>query len=132
MQPVMSAAPEPVFFSSTNSSSECAVVPVENSLMTTRETVNELPLVAVPAGVVTLIVPLVAPAGADVVICVSLSTTNAAVAPLNLTLVVPVKPWPVSTTDFPRTALVGAIEETPSSVKSCGVWTLTRLFQTVT
>jgi hypothetical protein len=52
-------------------------------------------LVAVPAGVVTLIAPLVAFAGTVKVICVPLLTVNAAEVPLSLTAVAPrrLPPW---------------------------------------
>jgi hypothetical protein len=59
-------------------------------------------LVAVPAGVVTVMGPELAPAGTVTVICVGESTVNtAAEVPLNLTAVVPVRFVPVITTVLP-------------------------------
>src|SRR6185503_10387956 len=55
-------------------------------------TVNAAELVAVPFGVVTLIDPVVAPAGTVAVICVSETTLKeVAAVPLKLTEVAPVK-----------------------------------------
>jgi hypothetical protein len=73
-------------------------------------TVKEELLVPVPIGVVTLIVPVLAPAGRVAVIWVGLFTTNVAVWPLKkVTAVAPVKSVPVITTDgnVPIQALVG-------------------------
>ena len=65
-------------------------------------------LVAVPPGVVMLIVPVVAPLGTVAVICVSLTTVNDAdPVPLKLTPLVPVKPVPVSVTVAPTRPIVG-------------------------
>src|SRR5262245_4965379 len=61
-----------------------------------------------PAGVVTLILPKLAPAGTVAVIRVAELTVNAAGVPLNLTAVVPVKFTPLTTTLAPTTPLVGA------------------------
>ena len=59
-------------------------------------TVNTAELVAVPFGVVTLIAPVVAPAGTVAVICVSETTVKeVAAVPLKLTEVAPVKLEPV-------------------------------------
>jgi hypothetical protein len=57
---------------------------------------------------VTLIFPVVAPAGTVALICVSVLTVNV-VAPvvLNVTPVVPVKPVPVSVTLVPTGPLAG-------------------------
>ena len=72
------------------------------------ETVNELVLVPVPAGVVTLIGPLAAPVGTAAVICVAELTVNdVAAVPLNDTPVAPVNPVPVIVTDTPTAPLVG-------------------------
>ena len=65
-------------------------------------------LVAVPAGVVTLIFPVVAPVGTVVLICVLDTTVNVAAVPLNFTLVAPVKLVPVTVTAVPTGPLVGA------------------------
>src|SRR5947208_6396251 len=64
-------------------------------------------LVAVPPGVVTLIVPVVAPVGTVAVICVAELTVNVALVPLNFTAVAPVKAVPVIVTLAPTTPLVG-------------------------
>ncbi|HVS31709.1 MAG TPA: hypothetical protein VMS98_09660 [Thermoanaerobaculia bacterium] len=77
-------------------------------LMTgTAMTLNWLELVAAPAGVVTVIGPVVAPAGTVVEICVSLLTRNVAVTPLNFTDVVPLKLLPLILTDAPGAAAAG-------------------------
>src|SRR5438046_10240079 len=74
----------------------------ENELMLgATVTVKLVELVAVPLGVVTLIVPVVAPFGATVVICVSEATVKVAAVPLNATLVAPVKPEPLIVTLVP-------------------------------
>jgi hypothetical protein len=65
-------------------------------------------LVAVPPGVVTEIVPVVAPEGTVAVICVAELTVNVvALAPLNLTAVAPVRFVPVIVTDAPTAPLAG-------------------------
>src|SRR2546427_1297722 len=64
-------------------------------------------LVAVPPGVVTLIVPVVAPVGTVAVICVAELTVNVAVVPLNFTAVAPVNAVPVIVTLAPIAPLVG-------------------------
>jgi hypothetical protein len=68
-------------------------------------------LVAVPPGVVTLILPVAAPDGTTAVICVEELTVKlvALVFP-NLTAVAPVKFVPVMTTDVPTVPEVGANE----------------------
>jgi hypothetical protein len=65
--------------------------------------------VAVPPGVVTLMLPVVAPMGTFTIICVPALLTVSPVAntPLNVTLVAPVKPVPVRATIVPTTPLVG-------------------------
>jgi len=70
-------------------------------------TVKLLALVAVPPGVVTLIVPVVAPAGTVAVICVAELTVNVAVVPLNFTAVAPVYAVPVTVTLAPTAPLLG-------------------------
>ena len=71
-------------------------------------TVNELLLVAVPPGVVTLSGPVVAPAGTVALTCVSEVTVNVvAPVPLKLTPLAPVKPVPVSVTLVPIGPLAG-------------------------
>ena len=70
-------------------------------------TVNVALLVAVPAGFVTEILPVVAPAGTVVLILLSDAMVKAAVVPLNFTLVVPVKPVPVIRTVVPTVPLEG-------------------------
>jgi hypothetical protein len=64
-------------------------------------------LVAVPSGFVTVMGPVVAPAGTVAVICVAELTVNTAVVPLNFTAVVPAKFVPVMTTDLPTLPTVG-------------------------
>jgi hypothetical protein len=61
-------------------------------------TINEDELYAVPAGFVTLIVPVVAEEGKVAVICVELSITKVAETPLKFTAVAAVKLVPVITT----------------------------------
>src|SRR5205807_1025064 len=70
-------------------------------------TVNELPLVAVPPGVVTLSGPVVAPAGTVARIAVSEVTVKVALTPLNDTDVAPVKLVPLIVTLVPTGPLVG-------------------------
>jgi hypothetical protein len=86
----------------------------ENELITaaTPVTSNEDTLAAVPDGVVTLIVPLVAPDGTDVWIWVPEMTLNTAASPLNATAVVPAKFDPVSVTIVPGVPDVGANDVT--------------------
>src|SRR6266446_5323544 len=64
-------------------------------------------LVAMPPGVVTLIVPVAAPVGTVAVICVAELTVNVAVVPLNFTAVAPVNAVPVIVTLAPTAPLVG-------------------------
>ena len=59
---------------------------------------NDCALVAVPAALVTVIGPLVAPLGTIAFSCVSLCTWKNAVSPLKLTEVVPSKPAPTRVT----------------------------------
>jgi hypothetical protein len=70
-------------------------------------TVNALPLVPVPPGVVTVNGPVVAPAGTVAWITVADVTVNVAAVPLNRTAVAPVKFAPVIVTLAPTSPLVG-------------------------
>ena len=72
-----------------------------------RWTVKLLPLVALPAGVVTLIGPLLAPLGTVAVIWVSELTVNRRRVPLKVTAVAPVKSLPVIVTEVPTGPLLG-------------------------
>ena len=67
-------------------------------------------LVAVPFGVVAVILPVVAPSGTLVLICVSEITVKVAAVPLNFTAVAPVKPVPVMVTEAFTNPLVGEKE----------------------
>ena len=71
-------------------------------------TVKALLLVVVPAGVVTPISPVVAPAGTVAWIAVSEVTEKVALAPLNVTAVVPLKLVPLIDTLVPTGPLAGA------------------------
>jgi hypothetical protein len=81
-------------------------IPVVETLSVTR-TMKLLALVPVPAAVVTLSGPLVAPAGTVAWIVVGDATVNAAAVPLNLTAVAPPKFDPLIVTVAPASALVG-------------------------
>jgi hypothetical protein len=70
-------------------------------------TVKLLAEVAVPPGVVTEILPVVAPLGTVAVICVAVFTVNVADLPLNFTAVAPVRLVPVIVTEVPTGPLVG-------------------------
>jgi len=70
-------------------------------------TVKSPALVPVPDGVVTVILPLVAPAGTAVLICVGEITVKVAAVPLKRTLVEPVKFVPVIVTLVPTVPEVG-------------------------
>jgi len=70
-------------------------------------TVNELVLVAVPPGLVTLHGPVVAPAGTVAWTAVSEVTVKVAAVPLKATAVAPVKPDPLIVTLVPASPLVG-------------------------
>jgi len=77
----------------------------------TTVTVNDVLLVAVPPGVVTVIFPVVAPLGTVAVIDVALTTVNdVATVVLNLTAVAPVKFVPVIVTRVPMGPVVGVKE----------------------
>jgi hypothetical protein len=71
-------------------------------------TVKRLALVAVLPELVTVIGPLLAPAGTIALTRVSLTTLKNAARPLKLTAVVPVKPLPVRVTLLPTGPEVGA------------------------
>jgi hypothetical protein len=74
-------------------------------------TVNEVVLSPVPPGVVTEMVPLLAPLGTCAVMSVDeLTTKLASVVPLNVTLVVPVKFAPWMSTLVPTVPVVGVNE----------------------
>src|SRR5438093_13376067 len=73
-------------------------------------TVKLLALVAVPAGVVTLICPMVAPLGTVAVIWVLELAVKLAAAPLKLTTVAPVRLVPVMVTEVPTGPLLGVNE----------------------
>jgi len=70
-------------------------------------TVNDVELVALPAGVCTPIGPDFEPVGTIAVIVVSLSTVNDASLPLKVTAVAPVRPVPLIVTDEPQAPPVG-------------------------
>jgi hypothetical protein len=70
-------------------------------------TEKSLELVAVPPGVVTLIVPVAAPEGTVARIWVEDSTVKAAFTPLNCTDVAPVKSVPTMVTEVPAPPQVG-------------------------
>jgi hypothetical protein len=75
-------------------------------------TVNALALVATPAGVVTLSVPVVAPAGTVAWIAVAeVTVKEVALTPLNATAVAPVKFVPLIVTLVPTGPLVGVKPE---------------------
>jgi hypothetical protein len=71
------------------------------------ETVKLLALLAVPAEVVTLIGPVIAPAGTVAVIAVAEFTVKLALVPLNITAVAPVKFVPLIVTLVPTAPLLG-------------------------
>jgi hypothetical protein len=74
-------------------------------------TVKSSLLVAVPPAVVTLILPLLAPAGTVARIPVDDSTVNEAAAPLNLTVLAPEKLLPLIVTAVPTTPVIGSKPE---------------------
>src|SRR5205823_14990829 len=76
--------------------------PTRRSSDLSGTTVKLMLLVALPLGVVTVIGPVVAPAGTVAVMLVSEPTENDALVPLNETPVAPVKLLPVIVTDVPR------------------------------
>ena len=85
-------------------------------------------LVPVPFGLVTEIVPVLAPVGTVAVICVALSTENTDAATLlNLTAVAPVKSVPVIVIKSPGNPLVGVKELITGSTKPALVLVTKRL-----
>ncbi len=74
------------------------------------ETVNVAELVAVPPGVVTLILPVTAPVGTVAVICVEELTVKLADTPPNFAEVAPVKFVPMIVTTVPALPLAGENE----------------------
>jgi len=94
-------------------------------------TVKLLPLVVVPAGVVTEIGPVVAPAGTVALICVDEFTKKVALVPLKLTAVAPVKLSPLISIIVPTAPLGGKFVIAGAPVKTLalvavppGVWTV--------
>jgi hypothetical protein len=87
-------------------------------------------LVTEPAGVVTLIGPVVAPAGTVAVTLVALTTLNVAAVPLKVTPVAPVKFVPVMVTLVPTGPKVGVNEVivgAPAAVVTLKPWELQSL-----
>jgi len=78
-------------------------------------TLNTALLMAFPAAVVTLILPVSAPSGTVVVILVLETTLNEAGVPLNLTFFVPLRLLPVIDTAVPTTPAVGLNPEITGS-----------------
>ncbi|HYT30347.1 MAG TPA: hypothetical protein VEN82_06185 [Actinomycetota bacterium] len=64
-----------------------------------------------PSGVVTVITPLEAPVGTDVLICWSVSTVKVASVAAKATDVAPVKPVPLIVTGVPTGPLAGEMLE---------------------
>src|SRR5256885_3254602 len=88
-------------------------------------TVKLLALLAVPAEVVTLIGPVVAPAGTAAVMVVAEPTVKVAFVPLNSTAVAPVKLVPLMVTLVPTGPLVGVKLETVGGVVLLNTVTVT-------
>jgi len=80
---------------------------VGEKLVITGAAVKDPALVAVPAGVCTVIEPVVAPDGTTAEICTLESTVNVPLVPLNFTDVAPVKLAPLIVTVIPAGPLVG-------------------------
>ena len=76
-------------------------------LLRVGPTVNQAALTALPAGVVTPIRPLRAPAGTMSLICASLSTVKTASAWTSSTTVAPLKPLPLRVTTVPTGPAMG-------------------------
>lgn len=76
----------------------------------TAVTMKSVALVPVPLPVVTVILPVVAPLGTLVVICVEVSTVKLALVPSNFTVTAPVKSVPVRTTVVPTGPVAGENE----------------------
>jgi hypothetical protein len=100
-------------------------------------TVKFVALSAVPLAVVTLMGPVVAPAGTVVTICVALFDVIVAVVPLNFTEVAPVRFVPVMVTGVPTGPEVGVndvmvgLAQLPPTVKVPELWAESTLFVTV-
>jgi len=73
-------------------------------------TVKALALVPVPAALVMLMAPVVAPLGTVVLTWLSETTVKLAAVPLTPTALAPLNPLPVSVTEVPTGPLVGANE----------------------
>ena len=80
------------------------------SLSRVELTVKALALVPVPAALVMLMAPVVAPLGTVVLTWLSETTVKLAAVPLKPTAVAPLNPLPVSVTEVPTGPLVGANE----------------------
>src|SRR6266511_4192341 len=88
-------------------------------------TVKELALWPVPAAVVTLILPVVAPPGTVLLIWDEETTVKLAEAPLKATSVAPVKPLPLIVTAVPTGPLAGEKEVITGAwltVKELALW----------
>ena len=71
---------------------------------------NATLLISVPDGVITWTLPVVAPAGTEVVMALAVElTVNTAGAPLNVTLVVPYRFVPKIVTAVPNVPVVGRV-----------------------
>jgi hypothetical protein len=99
-----STKPLPVIVTTVPTGPEVGEKPVT---MGVSRTTNGLLLVAVPPGVITLIGPVVAPAGTVAVICVGLLTVNVAGTPPNRTPVTSKKFEPKMVTEVPTGPEVG-------------------------
>jgi hypothetical protein len=87
--------------------------------------VNDAVLVPVPIGVVTVILPVTAPAGTTAVILVDELTTKVAETPPNLTEVVPVKFVPLIVTEVPTGPDIGENDEIVGlAVVTVNLWAL--------
>ena len=100
-------------------------------------TVKFVALVAVPPAVVTVILPVVAPAGTVATICVAVFDVIVAVVPLNFTEVAPVRFVPVMVTEVPTGPEVGVndvmvgLAQLPPTVKVPELRAEVTLFVTV-
>ena len=87
------------------------LVGVNEVMLGAGMTVKSVVLVAVPAGLVTLILPVVAPVGTVAVICtLEFKVKAVAGVPLKATPVVPANPLPAIVTLVPAGPLVGVKE----------------------
>lgn len=103
--------PEPLIVTSVPTGPEVGEIDVIAGAAVAVDTVKLAELVPVPAGVVTVIGPVVAPVGTVAITWVALLTVNDAAVPLNFTEVAPVKPVPVTVTCVPAVPLVGENDE---------------------